>query len=113
MSEWNGDRVEILGVPVSVITMADALSVIEGWIVQRARHYVCITGVHGVIECQSDEGLRRIHREAGLVTPDGIPLVWMAHALGYARMRRVYGPDLMRNLSAIGAQRGHRVFLYG
>jgi len=113
MSEWNGERVEILGVPVSVITMADALSVIEGWIVQRARHYVCITGVHGVIECQSDEGLRRIHREAGLVTPDGIPLVWMAHALGYARMRRVYGPDLMRNLSAIGAQCGHRVFLYG
>jgi N-acetylglucosaminyldiphosphoundecaprenol N-acetyl-beta-D-mannosaminyltransferase len=113
MSDWNGERAEILGVPISVITMADAISAIEGWIAQRTRHYVCITGVHGVIECQSDEGLQRIHREASLVTPDGMPLVWMAHALGYSHMRRVYGPDLMRNLSAIGARRGHRVFLYG
>ena len=113
MSEWNCERVEILGVPVSAITMADAISVIEGWIVQRTPHYVCIRDVHGVIKCQSDEELRRIHREAGLVTPDGMPLVWMAHALGYSHVRRVYGPDLMGNLSAIGARRGHRVFLYG
>jgi N-acetylglucosaminyldiphosphoundecaprenol N-acetyl-beta-D-mannosaminyltransferase len=113
MSEWSCARVEILGVPVSAITMADAISVIEGWIVQRRPHYVCIRDVHGVIKCQSDRGLRRIHREAGLVTPDGMPLVWMAQALGYSHVRRVYGPDLMRNLSAIGARRGHRVFLYG
>jgi N-acetylglucosaminyldiphosphoundecaprenol N-acetyl-beta-D-mannosaminyltransferase len=113
MSEWNGERAEILGVPISVITMADALSVIERWITRRTPHYVCITGVHGVIECRSDEGLRRVHCEAGLVTPDGMPLVWMAQALGYSHMRRVYGPDLMRELSAIGALRGHRVFLYG
>jgi N-acetylglucosaminyldiphosphoundecaprenol N-acetyl-beta-D-mannosaminyltransferase len=113
MSKWNGERVEILGVPVSVIRMDDALSVIEYWIAQRTPHYVCITGVHGVIESRSDEGLCRIHREAGLVTPDGMPLVWMAHALGYPYMRRVYGPDLMRHLSAIGARRGYRVFLYG
>ena len=113
MSQWNGERAEILGVPVGVITLADAISVIERWISERTPHYVCITGVHGVIECQSDDGLRRIHCEAGLVTPDGMPLVWLAHALGYSHMRRVYGPDLMRELSVIGAQLGHRVFLYG
>jgi N-acetylglucosaminyldiphosphoundecaprenol N-acetyl-beta-D-mannosaminyltransferase len=113
MNAWEGQHAKILGVPVSAITMADAISVIERWIAQRTPHYACVTGVHGVIECQSNEALRQIHRDAGLVVPDGMPLVWMAHALGYPHTRRVYGPDLMRNLSAICARRGYRAFLYG
>lgn len=93
--------------------MEDALATIEGWIRARATNYVCITGVHGVIESKRDENLREIHNNAGLVTPDGMPLVWMCHALGFRRTRRVYGPDLMEALSALSARRGYRHFYYG
>jgi N-acetylglucosaminyldiphosphoundecaprenol N-acetyl-beta-D-mannosaminyltransferase len=106
-------NVSILGVNVSAIGMQDCTDTIEGWIDAKSQHYVCITGVHGVIESQSDASLRAIHNAAGLVTPDGMPLVWMARRLGYGRTSRVYGPDLMRTLSALSLARGYRHFYYG
>jgi N-acetylglucosaminyldiphosphoundecaprenol N-acetyl-beta-D-mannosaminyltransferase len=40
-------------------------------------------------------------------------LVWMSRWLGFDRTRRVYGPDLMRTLSALSVSRGYRHFYYG
>jgi len=106
-------RVNILGVHVSAIDIKLATQAIEGWIASRRQNYVCITGVHGVMESWRDSELRAIHNSAGLVTPDGMPLVWMAHRLGFPRVRRVYGPDLMRAMTAISAERGYRNFYFG
>lgn len=106
-------RVDILGVRVSAINLPLALETIESWIAERKQRYVCITGAHGVMESQHDETLRTIHNQAGLVTPDGMPLVWMSRLLGHSRTRRVYGPDLMRALSALSAKRGYKQFYYG
>ena len=44
--------------------------------------------------CQRDEQLRRIHNEAGLCTPDGVPLFWLARLMGHANVTRVCGPDI-------------------
>jgi N-acetylglucosaminyldiphosphoundecaprenol N-acetyl-beta-D-mannosaminyltransferase len=93
--------------------MADAAQEIETWISARSQNYVCIAGAHGVISSRDDPVLREIHNRAGLVTPDGMPLVWMSRALGHKRTERVYGPDLMRELSAISSRRGYRQFYYG
>lgn len=106
-------RARIMGVNVSAITMADALGAVEGWIARRARNYVCITGVHGVIESQSDPRLMTIHERAGMATPDGMPLVWMARKLGHGRTERVYGPDLMLRLTELSALRGYRQYYFG
>lgn len=106
-------RVDILGVRVSAIDLPQALDTIESWITDRKQRYVCITGAHGVMESQHDQTLRTIHNQAGLVTPDGMPLVWMSRLLGHSRTRRVYGPDLMRALSALSAKRGYKQFYYG
>ena len=110
---WQGPRAKILGVDVCAINMDDALATIERWIAARTPNYVCITGVHGVIESQANSRLMAIHNKAGLVTPDGMPLVWVSRALGYRRTRRVYGPDLMHALSSLSARRGYTQFYYG
>jgi N-acetylglucosaminyldiphosphoundecaprenol N-acetyl-beta-D-mannosaminyltransferase len=113
VSALHDGRVDILGVGVSAINLDDAVATIERWISERDRNYVCITGVHGVMESRHDERLRRIHNHAGMVTPDGMPLVWLSHRLGERHMDRVYGPDLMRKMTAVSAQRGYRQFYYG
>jgi N-acetylglucosaminyldiphosphoundecaprenol N-acetyl-beta-D-mannosaminyltransferase len=104
---------DVLGVGVSAISMSMALAAIDEWIHVRAHQYVCVTGVHGVMECQDDGTLREIHNRAGLVTPDGMPLVWMARLLGFRQVERVYGPDLMLAVCARSVDRGYRHFLYG
>ncbi|MEH2506438.1 N-acetylglucosaminyldiphosphoundecaprenol N-acetyl-beta-D-mannosaminyltransferase [Bradyrhizobium sp. AZCC 1578] len=107
------DRVDILGVGVSAIDLDDAIATIERWISSRSCNYVCVTGVHGVLESRRDERLRRIHNDAGMVTPDGMPLVWLSRLYGKSRMDRVYGPDLMRKMTAVSSRRGYRQFYYG
>jgi len=107
------DRGDVLGVKVSAVTMDDATAVIDYWIAEGRREYVCITGVHGVMECRRDPSLRKIHNEAGMVTPDGVPLVHFLRLTGNKRTQRVYGPDLMREMTAISGRRGYRQFYYG
>lgn len=106
-------RVDILGVRVSATTLLQALGTISSWIAAGKQRYVCVTGAHGIMESRQDATLRMIHNRAGLVTPDGMPLVWMSRLLGHPRTRRVYGPDLMRALTAMSAARGYRQFYYG
>jgi N-acetylglucosaminyldiphosphoundecaprenol N-acetyl-beta-D-mannosaminyltransferase len=106
-------RVNILGVGVSAVTKDLALRTIDGWIDRQDPHYVCVTGVHGVIESQRDEELRHIHNAAGLVTPDGMPLVWLSHLKGFRHVERGYGPDLMLALCEHSIERGYRHYFYG
>jgi N-acetylglucosaminyldiphosphoundecaprenol N-acetyl-beta-D-mannosaminyltransferase len=107
------DRLDLLGVQVSAINLADAIETVERWIREGGRNYVCVTGVHGLMESRRDERLRDIHNRAGLVTPDGMPLVWLSHLLGKSRTEQVCGRDLMRMLTAVSALRGYRQFYYG
>lgn len=107
------ERFEVLGIGVSAISMTDALGAIEAWIATRASNYVCITGVHGVMESQTDPELRAIHNRAGMVTPDGMPLVWLARLNRLRHVERVYGPDLMLEVAALSVRKGYRHFFYG
>src|SRR4051794_26611546 len=77
-------RVDVLGVSVSAVNLNSTVETIEKWIEQRAKTYICVTGVHGVMESQQDEALMAIHNGSGMTVPDGMPLVWFAHSEGYA-----------------------------
>ena len=100
-------RVNILGVGVSAINMPLALAQVDAWIQARnGCHYVCVTGVHGIIESQHDEHLRQIHNHAGMVTPDGMPLVWLCRGQGLSHVERVYGPDLLLAVCEHGLANG-------
>jgi len=107
------DRVNVLGVGVSAISTRDALAVIDDAIAAGERSYVCVTGVHGVMESCEDPDLRLIHNRARLVTPDGMPMVWIAWLRGLRHVERVYGPDLMIECCRESVAKGYRHFLYG
>ena len=109
----NAPRVDVLGVQVSVLDMDLTLDILDGWITEGHREYVCVTGVHGVMESRRDEALREIHNNAGLVTADGMPLVWWAQWQGWRQARRVYGPDLLLACCERSITTGYRHFFYG
>lgn len=106
-------RVDVLGVGISPTTIEGTLARFEDWISRGSPNYVCVTGVHGVMESQRDAELRRIHNGAGLVVPDGMPLVWLCRADGHEGTERVYGPDLLLAACewSIAANASH--FFYG
>ena len=106
-------RVNVLGVGVSAINLDLAKKAFLDAIRNRRKGYVCVTGVHGVMESQDDPKLRDIHNGAFLVTPDGMPMTWMGRLQGFGEMNRVYGPDLMLDIMEISRANGIRHFFYG
>ena len=106
-------RPQVLGVPVSVLTLNEALTTIDQWIAQGEPNYVCTLDVHALMESQSTPDVRNIYRSAAMVTPDGMPLVWLLHRSGYPAADRICGPDLMPAVFRHSQGRGYRHFLYG
>lgn len=107
------ERVNVLGVGISALNLTSATRLFVEALQQRWRGYVCVTGVHGVMEAQQDAAFRRILNEAFLCTPDGMPMVWMGRLRGRRDMGRVYGPDLMLEVLRVSPDYGFRHFLYG
>lgn len=110
---WVTPRVDILGVGVSAINMPMALELIDQWISNGDHQYICVTGVHGIIESQRDPRIRDAHNRSGLTTPDGMPLVWAGRAAGARHMERVYGPDLLLSFCDLAKVQGFSSFFYG
>ncbi len=90
-----------------------ALNLFEQAIAQRRKGYVCVTGVHGVMEARRDPALRRVLNASFLTTPDGMPMVWVGRLQGLRGIRRVYGPDLMVQVMERSVAKGWTHFLYG
>ena len=85
----------------------------DRWIVANNRGYICVTGVHGVMEARRNPDFRRILNHAFINAPDGMPMSWVGHLQGHSQMDRIFGPDLMAATCRISIERGYRHFLYG
>src|ERR1039457_665134 len=106
-------RVNVLGVGISVLNLRTALAAIADAVHARRKGYLCVTGVHGVMEAQDDAAFKQILNGAFLCTPDGMPMVWAGKMAGHREMSRVYGPDLMLEVCAWSETSGCRHFFYG
>jgi len=106
-------RASVLGVGVHALDMDEALRRCEQLLSAGGQGYVCVTGVHGVMEAQDDPELCTILNRGFLCVPDGMPTVWVGRLQGHKQMRRVYGPDFMLEMCRRSQERGYRHFLFG
>lgn len=106
-------RANVLGVGVHAIDLPAAVKIIEDAVQLGSRGYICVTSVHGIMEARRNEEFHKILSCALLVTPDGMPTVWIGRIQGHAQMRRVFGPDLMMEICARAPENHIRHFLYG
>ena len=106
-------RVNVLGVGVHALNLRTAVTALQSAIETRTKGYVCVTGVHGVSEAQTDPAFRSILNHAYLNTPDGMPMVWMGRMSGFLEMDRVYGPDLLLEVCKASQWTRWKHFFYG
>jgi N-acetylglucosaminyldiphosphoundecaprenol N-acetyl-beta-D-mannosaminyltransferase len=92
------ERANVLGVGIHAGNLDSVASILKTRLIDGTKGYVCLAGVHGIMEAQRDPGLKLIFGNALLVAPDGMPTVWMGHLQGFSTMQRVFGPDLMLNI---------------
>jgi N-acetylglucosaminyldiphosphoundecaprenol N-acetyl-beta-D-mannosaminyltransferase len=103
----------VLGVGVHALDLPSAVEILTAAASRPGASYVCVTGVHGIMESLSDPEFKRALDGALLVTPDGMPTVWVGRAQGHRGIERVYGPDLMLALCEHSLATNQSHFLFG
>ena len=103
----------ILGVRINEVTLQKAIDIIDEWVQARRKDYIVLTGAHGIIEMQDDAQLKNINNHAGLVTPDGMPEVWLGKLKGYKNIEKVYAPEIMEKIFEASVAKSYKHFFYG
>jgi N-acetylglucosaminyldiphosphoundecaprenol N-acetyl-beta-D-mannosaminyltransferase len=107
-------RVNIAGIEIDTYSFHEVVQIIT--------HHVCSSGIPSyvvtpnaqhILSLQKDRHFRDIYRQALLVVPDGVSLLWSAKFLQTPLNGRVNGTDLFEKLCAVGEQKGLKIFLLG
>jgi N-acetylglucosaminyldiphosphoundecaprenol N-acetyl-beta-D-mannosaminyltransferase len=112
-TERHPRRVDICGVGVDQVTMADSLAAAEHIITAcRGAQHVSINAAK-VIKARRDPQIAAIVAGAALATADGQSIVLAGRLLGTPLPERVTGIDFMTDLLSLAERRGFTVYLYG
>lgn len=106
-------KVKILDVNVDIVTMNNALDIIDGFIFAGVSRLIATANAEMIMLAQTDNELREILNTADMVVPDGAGVVWAGRYLGVKVPERVAGYDLTQNLLKKAARSGYTVFMLG
>jgi N-acetylglucosaminyldiphosphoundecaprenol N-acetyl-beta-D-mannosaminyltransferase len=105
--------VQVLGIPVDPLDIESAIARVKNELEGHRNGYVCLIGVHGIMEALRDPGVAQIYAGACMMVPDGTPTVWVGRWQGFHGMQRVAGPDLMLEVFRRKEFANYTHFLYG
>lgn len=106
-------QVEILGVRVNSLTMAQAVEAVQRFIAEKRCALVATANAEMLMRSTEDRELKDILNQADLVVPDGAGTVWAAGHLGQPMPERVAGYDLAQELMREAPALGHRIYFFG
>jgi N-acetylglucosaminyldiphosphoundecaprenol N-acetyl-beta-D-mannosaminyltransferase len=106
-------KANVLGIAIEAVDMEGALVRIAEELRNRRKGYVCLAGVHGIMEAHRDPRLSAIYAASALTLPDGQPTAWVGRWQGHRSMRRVTGPDVMLEIFQRKEFMQYTHFFYG
>jgi N-acetylglucosaminyldiphosphoundecaprenol N-acetyl-beta-D-mannosaminyltransferase len=106
-------RTEVLGCPIDVLDMEQALGRIDEFVRERGFAQHMAINAAKIVSMRDDPQLREVIARCHLVTADGQAIVWAAKLLGRPLPERVAGIDLMTALFARAEERGWRPYILG
>jgi len=107
------DRIKLLGVEIDNVTFDETLLAIDRLVGWKIPSYIVTPNVDHLITLQEDTFFREIYKNATLVVPDGVPLLWAARFLGTPLTERVTGADLFSAVCQLAADKGFTLFFLG
>ena len=92
----DGRRIELLGLPLDMVTLEETLGRIGQMLGQPGTHQVVTINPEAIIRCKDHPDLPVAIREAELVVADGVGILWAVRQLTpYQLPERVAGADLI------------------
>ncbi len=103
----------VIGFPVSALSFDEQVAVIMQWARKRVSRVVCVSNVHMLMEGHWHRDFAHVLTQADMLTPDGMPLVWLASVMKGQTQDRVAGMELMMALCKQAEAAGISVFFLG
>ncbi len=106
-------RVKVIGSPVTALPFQSQVNTITSWAAERCSRVVCVANTHMLVEASRNTSFLALLQSADMVTPDGMPLVWMMKLLGLRSQDRVAGMDILLSLCQQSSDKNLSVFFVG
>ncbi len=113
VSKENLPVCSVIGYPVAALPFQEQISLMMQWAREKTSKVVCIANVHMLVEAYQNEQFSDVLSQADLITPDGMPLVWMLKLQGVREQDRVAGLDVLLSLCERASATGEKVFFLG
>jgi N-acetylglucosaminyldiphosphoundecaprenol N-acetyl-beta-D-mannosaminyltransferase len=107
------ERVAVAGTEVDLLSPPLLLDLVQHSLVTNTKTRVIFCNVSTVVACQDNPELQSAVGHAEVISPDGMPLVWVARLQGEHDIERVAGPTFMPAAIEHGAALGWRHYFYG
>jgi len=93
--------------------LSEAVEVVRSFLSGHKKHYILTPNVDHIMRLQQDPLFKDCYRQASLVLPDGMPLVWASKILRFPLKERIAGIDLFFALCRLAAEEGYKAFFLG
>lgn len=108
------ERVNICGVKIDQYSFDEVVKrIVDHALSGKKPEYVVTPNAMHILSLTKDADFWEIYRQALLVVPDGVSLLWAAKFLNTPLNGRVNGTDLFEKLCAVASETGLKVFLLG
>ncbi len=106
-------RVDILGIPVDKITEKELLEKIINFINEKRFHLIVTINSENATKALENKIFLDVIKNADLVIPDGIGIIFASKILGDKLPERIPGIDLSYKLLEISNEKGYKIVLIG
>lgn len=104
---------QILGVGIDRVTIADAAARLETFVSAGGSHQVVTVNLDFLRQAQRNARFQSVLNGAALAVADGAPLVWASRLAGTPLPARVTGVELVELAAALAARHGWSIYLLG
>lgn len=106
-------KVNVVGSLITALTFEEQILLMIDWASRRLSKVTFVANVHMLMEAYWNQRFQNFLNKADLVTPDGMPLVWMMRCLGFTQQDRVAGMEIFLALCQQASERDISICLVG
>lgn len=103
----------VIGSPITALSFDAQIELMLDWASDRLSKVVCVANVHMLMEAKAHSEFASVLSNADLVTPDGMPLVWIMNLTSARCQDRVAGMDILMALCQQASTKEVSVFFLG
>lgn len=107
------ERLDIFGVPIDMVTMRQAVEILNNFLQEDKLHIVATPNAEFVMMAQKDREYLEILNKTDLNVPDGIGIVFASKVFKKPLQERVAGFDLMKEFLENTSTKNINIYLLG